>query len=175
MNHTKTVCGILRIAAGSLLAACLLAPAWAQSVYKSTRADGSVVYGDAPLPDAAKVEQYLLAPVQVPTPADKARAARQRSHDERAVRDVDERLRKRKAAIETADNEVNSALAALERAKKRAQNDEEPQPGERSRNATGSSRLNETYWGRVQDLELAVAQAERRLNAAYAARNNLRD
>ena len=41
----------------SFITAALLQPAVAQTLYKSTMPDGSVVYGDKPAPDAVKVEE----------------------------------------------------------------------------------------------------------------------
>jgi hypothetical protein len=45
------------VVTGGILAALLLQSAAAQTLYKSTMPDGSVVYGDKPAPDAAKVEE----------------------------------------------------------------------------------------------------------------------
>ena len=48
---------IVVVTGGILAAALLLQPVLAQTLYKSTMPDGSVVYGDKPAPGAAKVEE----------------------------------------------------------------------------------------------------------------------
>ena len=66
-------------------ALALGSPAWAQTMYKSTRADGSVVYSDTPIPDAAKVERYQLVPL---SPEEAARAAQQRTQERRRIEEA---------------------------------------------------------------------------------------
>ena len=147
-------------------------PVWAETVYKSTRADGSVVYSDAPVPGAARVERYELVPL---SPEEAARAVQQRAQELRRIDEANERQRQRELAWDRADAEVKAALDDLKGAQQRLRLGVEPLPGERTGIGGGRSRLNEAYYKRMQRLEEEVTQAVNRLDRAYAARNALRD
>lgn len=80
----------------------------------------------------------------------------------------------KKKSIDDANADVIRAEMLLEDAKKRQQAGIEPLPGERTGNASGGSRLNETYEARKKSLERDVAAAEEALKKAIAERNELR-
>jgi len=147
-------------------------PSWAETVYKSTRADGGVVYSDAPVPGAAKVERYELVPL---SPGEIARAVEQRAQELRRIDEANERQRQRELAWGKADAQVKMALEKLKQAQQRLQQGVEPLPGERTGNGGGRSRLNEAYYRRMRYLQQEVTEAVNRLDRAYVARNSLRD
>ena len=158
-----------------MLSAAALAfstPSWAQTLFKSFRADGSVEYSDKPPRDAVRVERYELVPSE---PQDAGRAAKQRAADSMRLREFEAREHKREVARERADAELNAALAALQQAQQRLDAGVEPEPGENIGTARGFVRRNDRYYERLQRLSDAVASAQRRLDRAYAARNALRD
>ncbi len=154
-----------------LLLALAIFPASAQTVYKSTRPDGSVVYSDAPVPGAKVIGRFQLVPLP---PEDEARARQSREQEERRSREADEWARQREQALGRADEEVKAALDNLKTAQQRLQEGVEPLPGERTGSANRRSRLNEAYYRRMAELEAQVSAAVKRLDAAYAARNQLR-
>ncbi len=146
-------------------------PAAAQTVYKSARPDGSVVYSDAPVPGAKVIGRFQLVPVP---PEDEARATQQREQEQRRAKEADEWAKQREDALARADEEVKAAVDALKAAQQRLQQGVEPLPGERTGSVGRRSRLNEGYYRRMEQLEAEVSAAVKRLDAAYAARNELR-
>jgi hypothetical protein len=73
--------------------------------------------------------------------------------------------------LRAATQEVEAATQALAQARAQLETGKEPLPGERTGTAGGGSRLNDSYWARQAANEQAVAQAQARLDAATAARN----
>lgn len=140
-----------------LLVAALL-PQWAaaQVNYKSTMPDGKVIYGDKPVPGAAKVDQ-LKAPVTqgIKPPSNNERAVLKDMEKSRAARDAKEQR------IAAAEQKVSQAEAALAKGK-------EPLAGERSGLANGGSKLNDAYYDRQKQLEADVAKARAELAEARA-------
>jgi hypothetical protein len=126
----------------------------AQLNYKSTMPDGKVIYGDKPVPGAAKVDQ-LKAPSTkgVTGPTAKEGEVLDDLEKSRAARDSWE------AKIRAAENAVSRAEAALAAGK-------EPLPGERIGTASGGSRLTEGYLERINQLEQDVAKARAELASA---------
>jgi hypothetical protein len=128
-----------------------------QPVYKSTMPDGKIVYGEKPVPGAAKVDTIEPPPAKTGvstglTPEEKARAAaltKQRQQAATAEAAKDQRLTQ-------ARNAVTQAEAALAKGK-------EPLPGERIGLAGGGSRLTEAYFARQKSLEDAVGKARKNL------------
>ena len=140
---------------GWLVAFALLAfPALAQTLYKSTMPDGKVIYGDKPVPGAAKVEPTKTAPatkgVTPPSPGE-VKVLKELEMD-RAGRDAAE------SQLRAAEKAVTDAEAALIAGR-------EPREGERTGTASGASRLNDAYWARQKVLENAVEDARRNLEA----------
>lgn len=146
--------------------------AWAQTLYKSVRPDGSVEYSDKPTRDAVKIERYELAP---PDPENAARAAKLRADEQVRLREFEAKEQRREQALDRVDAELKAALAALQLAQQKLDAGAEPQPGENIGTVRGFARRNEAYYERLQQLSDNVAAAQRRLDRAYAARNALRD
>ena len=128
-----------------------------QPVYKSTMPDGKIIYGEKPVPGAAKVDTIEPPPAKTGvstglTPEEKARAAaltKQRQQAATAEAAKEDRLKQ-------ARNAVTQAETALAKGK-------EPLPGERIGLAGGGSRLTEAYFARQKALEEAVAKARKNL------------
>jgi hypothetical protein len=144
--------------AAVLVLALAAAPVLGQVIYKSTMPDGGVIYGDAPAPGAVKVESTTVprstgvAPV---TPKEQS--------------GLEARQQERLNAIETARAALQDAEEALKEAQAAREAGREPQEGEHQGTAGGGSRLTESYFERQQALETAVAQAQKRDDAARAA------
>ena len=149
-----------RIGLLSCVLAMALCASWAaaQVNYKSTMPDGKVIYGDKPVPGAAKVDQIKPSKTQGITPSSTKEAGvlsdLERSRENREAKD--NRLR---ALEET----VTRAEAALESGKA-------PLPGEHIGTAGGGQRLTEEYFERQKQLEANVARARAELANARAER-----
>ena len=76
--------------------------------------------------------------------------------------------------ITTPVSEITRAQKALARAEQALRKGRTPLPGERRGLAGGGSRLDASYFARIQRLEDAVKAARQRLDKAYQARNNLK-
>ncbi len=74
--------------------------------------------------------------------------------------------------LDAADAQVKTALANLERAKKKLEAGREPLPDERVGLKGGKSRLTDAYFKRIGRLEKAVKETEARLDRAYRARSD---
>jgi hypothetical protein len=139
---------------GCLILAVLLAqPVAAQTVYKSTMPDGSVVFSDQPAPDAVKVEtsnpNTSDTGVQVLQPG---------ATDELRKMEAERKQTGAKAGgRQQAEEAVRQAEAA-------AANGKEPLPGERIGIANGKSRLTEAYHDRQKTLQHNVDAARKNLN-----------
>ena len=145
--------------------ACLLAVllgtcgAHAQVVYKSTMPDGAVVYGEKPVPGAARIDKIEPPPpktgVTSLTPEEKARA-------EELAR---QRAAAAKAAAQT-QNSIEDARKQLQQAEAARETGKEPLPTERIGVVGGGTRLTEAYFARQKNLEEAVIAARKRLEEA---------
>lgn len=151
------------------ICALLASPATADTIYKSVRRDGSVVYSDKPLPGARHVERIdpSKSTLSIISDPDARRTPEQSA--------TNQRIAQREARLNQADAQVKAAARALEEAQDRLDQSIEPLPGERSASVGGSSRLNELYTGRVAAVQQQMEEARRRLEAAYAERNAARD
>jgi hypothetical protein len=150
-------------------------PAAAQTAYKSTMPDGRVIYGDAPIPGARKVEQISVAAPRLgeggagaAPGGDQDRRSTQGSDQNRA-RQQDETMRARMAEREQARQRVREAEEALRVAEEAKRNGDEPLPGERLGLAGGGSRLSEEYFQRQKQLEENVVNARSTLEQARRA------
>ena len=125
----------------------------AQTVYRSTMPDGSVIFGDQPAQGAAKVETSRPntsdSGVQVIAPGAEDELQQMQSEREEGQAQVDER---------------GQAEKALRQAEEALASGKEPLPGERIGTAGGSSRLNDAYWARQNRLQQNVDSARRRLD-----------
>jgi hypothetical protein len=151
---------IVRNATRVLLVTALLASvaALAQTVYKSTMPDGSIVYGEKAAAGAARVETLQPAPtsgIRGLTGEERARAAQ--SERERATA---------AAGGAQAERELDAARKDLRQAEAARQAGKEPLPNERIGIVGGGSRLTEDYHARQKALEDAVDAARKRVSAA---------
>jgi len=150
------------------LCAVVASPAMADTIYKSVRRDGSVIYSDRPFPGARSVQQIDSSKSTLSIiPDPEARRPQQQSA-------ANQRIAQREARLNQADAQVKAAALALEQAQQRLEQSTEPLPGERSASVGGSSRLNDLYAGRLAAIQQQVEEARRQLEAAYAERNAAR-
>jgi hypothetical protein len=150
----------------------LASPVAAQSIYKYVRPDGTVVYSDKPV-SGARLEERL-EPAAKPDP--KALAAARETARQRA-KTANAAAAERSQAVAAVDEEIRASIRAVDAARAQLEAGREPLPGERTgiiATGGGRTRLNSEYWARQIDNEQAVAEAQARLDAAYAARNALR-
>lgn len=144
----------------------------AQTLYKNVMPDGSVVYSDQPLKNAKQSK-----PLEVPPPPSAAQreAAQKRAEQEKRTRDeLEARLGERRKAADDADARVAKARKDLEDAEAALARGRETQAGDMSANVGGGARPNENYFRRIADLERAVENARRELEAAQKARTATR-
>lgn len=136
-----------------IVAALTVSPVSAQTLYKSTMPDGSIVYGDREEPGAVKVEtskpDTSRTGVQINPPG--AAGVVQQSENARKQADASAN------SIRDAEEAVRKAEAALA-------NGKEPLPGERTGTAGGGSRLNDSYWARQKQLREDLVKARDHLN-----------
>jgi hypothetical protein len=142
------------LSSGCLILIALLAqPVAAQTVYKSTMPDGSVVFSDQPAPDAVKVE------TSNPNTSDTGVQVLQPG--------ATDELRKMEAERKQGgakDDGRRQAEEGLRQAEAAAANGKEPLPGERIGIANGKSRLTEAYHARQKTLQHNVDAARKNLN-----------
>jgi hypothetical protein len=139
------------------LALFALASTAQTTLYKYVGADGKIVYSDKPPPKGTKYE--TLTPDTRPTGVDLRPSGTAIGDSEEALQRRRSQAQEQKTQIEAAQKNYNAAVAALEAAK-------EPQEGERTQNANGTSRLNENYFNRVAELQRKVDDAKAALDAA---------
>src|SRR2546428_7072136 len=111
----------------------------AETVYKSRRADGTVVYSGTPLRDARLIGRFELVPV--PPPQGAARGDRSQQSEDLAG----ERAEQRARVLEAADAEIKAADQALRDAQERQQRAVETLPGQRPGKAVRPNRLRPAY------------------------------
>lgn len=137
-------------------ALCASADAAAQTVYKSTMPDGSVLYAEKPARGAAKVETIEPPPPKSGigglTPEEKSRA--EQLTKQRAVAAANAAASQKE--LEQARNQLRQAEAARDAGK-------EPLPTERIGIVGGGTRLTQDYFARQKKLEEAVAAARKQL------------
>ena len=136
-----------------LLAALLLQPAMAQTLYKSTMPDGRIVYGDKPAPDAVKVEETR-------PDVKKGGIGGTTPREQEALKDME----KSRLQREGGQDKVQAAEQALRDAEAARAAGKEPLASERIGTAGGASRLGELYFDRQRKLEEAVEKARRELD-----------
>jgi hypothetical protein len=147
-----------------LLLLALAAPAAAQTVYRYITPDGRTIFSDQPVP-GAKLQGTVTPPAQPAGPTGPVEGRRVPPATDAPA--ADNRAQRLRAATQ----EVEAATQALAQARAQLETGKEPLPGERTGTAGGGSRLNDSYWARQAANEQAVAQAQARLDAATAARN----
>jgi hypothetical protein len=127
------------------------------TLYKYVGPDGKVTYSDKPPPKGTQYE--TLKTDTRPTGVDlrssgSAIGNAEEAHQKRVLQGQE-----RQTHIDTAQRNYDAAVAALEAAK-------EPQEGERTQNANGTSRLNENYFNRIAELQRKVDDAKSALDNA---------
>lgn len=138
-----------------LAAALLLQPAVAQTLYKSTMPDGSVVYGDKPAPGAAKVEETR-------PDVSKGGIGGTTTREQEALKE----LEKARLQREGEQDKVRAAEQALRNAEAARDAGKEPLASERIGTAGGASRITDDYYARQKKLDDAVEEARRELDLA---------
>jgi hypothetical protein len=145
-----------------------------QPIFRSVMPDGRIIYGDKPAPGAKEAEQARLPPSNIaspPRPSEAGASPRQPSRSGASPR---------QQALDAADAKVQDAQRVLDAAKAALEAGREPQEGERAGitikkgRSTGSTRASDTYVQRIEDLENAVAAAQKNLDDALARRNTAR-
>jgi len=155
-----------------LAAMCLSATsARAETIYRSVGADGEVTYSSLPVPGARESKAIKI---QSLTPEQRRAGLLLLQQEKSLSAKVDAQLQSREKKWKRVDHEIISAQKVLADAESALQNGRTPLPGERSANVGGGSRLTETYFQRLKNLEAQVNQAKRRLDKAYEARNALK-
>jgi hypothetical protein len=178
----ETIAIAVACAAPSAFAQDVVKPAppegGATTVYRQVMPDGRVVYSDKAV-KGGKIDHTIKV-----DPAIKGNLWTTEAGQKPVVAPQVERtpinkvntppLASRKPTLDEATSGVIRAEMLLEDAKKRLQAGVEPLPGERTGNASGGSRLNESYRARQQALEKDVAEAEAALKKAQSDRDALR-
>jgi len=143
------------VVTGGILAALLLQPAVAQTLYKSIMPDGSVVYGDKPAPDAATVEEtrpdIKKGGIGGTTPREQ---------------DALKEFEKGRLQREGGQEKITAAEQALRNAEAARAAGKEPLASERIGTAGGASRITDDYYARQKKLDDAVEKARRELDEA---------
>jgi hypothetical protein len=138
-----------------LAAALLLQPAVAQTLYKSTMPDGSVVYGDKPAPDAVKVDETR-------PDVSKGGIGGTTAREQDALKDLEKARQQR----EGGQDKITAAEQALRNAEAARAAGKEPLASERIGTAGGGSRIADAYYERQKKLDADVDKARRELDQA---------
>ena len=171
VNPSNKIQAATILVAISIAMYCYATSARAETIYRSTSADGEVTYSSQPVPGAREsrtIETDSLTPEQ------RRAAALLRQQDRNAAAGADAQLQSRDKEWKRVDGEILSAQKALADAENALQNGRTPLGGERRGMIDGGTRLTGSYFQRLGDLEAQVAQAKARLDQAYAARNALK-
>ena len=136
--------------------------AFAQGLKKYITPDGKTVYSDTPVPGAKEVGEIKAPPE--PNAASRSRAEDAARRDATDVKKIDKRLDDRRSNAAR----IEAAEAELEKAQRILKEGAEPEPGERTGTAGGSSRLNDAYQKRQRANERAVEQAKAAVKEARA-------
>jgi hypothetical protein len=130
----------------------------ADPVFKSTMPDGKILYGNAPVKGAKKVEKMTPntqdSGVRITTPHQK--------------QDVDQRQSQRQEEGTRRESELDQLKSALKQAEEARESGREPHEGDFIGNARGGMRLNEEYLERQKTLETNVQEARKRLDEAQS-------
>jgi hypothetical protein len=147
------------VTGGILAAALLLQLAVAQTLYKSTMPDGSVVYGDKPAPGAVKVEETR-------PDVSKGGIGGTTAREQEALKE----LEKARLQREGEQDKVRAAEEALRNAEAARAAGKEPLASERIGTAGGASRITDDYYARQKKLDDAVEKARRELDQLRSGR-----
>jgi len=123
-----------------------------------------VTFSDAPPAQARLVETIAVPTRPMSTGGPASTAQQQLQTDAHA----------RARGLADASQQISAAYAALQAAKAAQLAGKEPLPAERIGTVTGFSRLREDYWDRQRQLQTAVDEAQREVEAAIGRRNQFR-
>jgi hypothetical protein len=143
------------VTGGIVAVALLLQPAVAQTLYKSTMPDGSIVYGDKPAPDAVKVDETR-------PDIKKGGIGGTTPREQEALKE----LEKGRLQREGGQDKVTAAEQALRNAEAARAAGKEPLASERIGTAGGASRITDAYYERQKRLDADVERARRELDEA---------
>ncbi len=143
------------VTGGIVAVALLLQPAVAQTLYKSTMPDGSIVYGDKPAPDAVKVDETR-------PDIKKGGIGGTTPREQEALKE----LEKGRLQREGGQDKVTAAEQALRNAEAARAAGKEPLASERIGTAGGASRITDAYYERQKRLDADVERARRELAEA---------
>jgi hypothetical protein len=147
------------VTGGIAAVALLLQPAAAQTLYKSTMPDGSIVYGDKPAPDAVKVDETR-------PDIKKGGIGGTTPREQEALKE----LEKGRLQREGGQDKVTAAEQALRNAEAARAAGKEPLASERIGTAGGASRITDAYYERQKRLDADVERARRELDEARPGR-----
>jgi hypothetical protein len=147
------------VTGGIAAVALLLQPAVAQTLYKSTMPDGSIVYGDKPAPDAVKVDETR-------PDIKKGGIGGTTPREQEALKE----LEKGRLQREGGQDKVTAAEQALRNAEAARAAGKEPLASERIGTAGGASRITDAYYERQKRLDADVERARRELDEARPGR-----
>ena len=163
MNRSiLTVIALLAAAACPVLAA-------AQSIYKYAYPDGRVIYSNKPVAGAK-----LLEEIEPPPPPDPANATRQKKDNAASSANLGQAADRRAKSLDQAWEDLKQWTRRLEEAQSNLAAGREPREGERTGTFGRKARMNDVYWRRQNENELAVEEAETRVRQARDAINALR-
>lgn len=138
--------------------------------YKWTGSDGVTSYSQAPPPAGQGRDVQSLTVDTLPIEQQQA-ARRALAH---MARKADAQAAVIRNRLAQADRNVSTALANLQRAESALRAGSMPLGTDRIGNFGGGTRLRESYFQRVAQLEAKVMAARETLDAAYVARNAVR-
>jgi hypothetical protein len=141
----------------------------ADTIYKYQRPDGKVVYSDSPVEGAKLIGKFELLPAPASAEPGRGEPTRPQAASEGSAE-------RRSAALDAADARIKAADLALKDAQERQQQAVEPLAGERLGNVGGTNtRLTPEYFARQRAAAAEVEAARVELDAAYRARNQVRE
>jgi hypothetical protein len=140
------------------------------TVYKYTGPDGVTVYTQNPPenypPGAVTTITIKTLPVEQQRAAIRMLDAMQN--------EADAGLQQQHSRLLAADQQINAAIKNLQQAESDLQSGSVPTGADRIGKVGGGTRLRESYFRRVEELQRAVDKAKLALEHAYRKRNNLR-
>lgn len=142
----------------------------AVTLYEWRDANGQTVYSQvAPTGEATHVTVKQIDTQQL-TPAQRLAARMELAAEDAATQQQAKQLRRE---VKQSDTLIVRRLRELGQAERALKQGRTPLPGERRHNFGGGSRLLASYFERQRQLEANVNEARKKLDEAYAQRNQL--
>jgi hypothetical protein len=151
------------------LIAALPASAQEQRIYRSVDSNGRVTFSDTP-PKNAKFVETISVPTG-PVSSGASNTPREWSPEQQQLLEA---ANARARGLTEASEQISASYADLQAARAAQAAGKEPLEDERIGTYGGYARFRDSYWDRQRQLANAVADAQRRLEAAIAQRNALR-